>query len=294
MSARPFLKWVGGKTQLLFDLMSIFPKEVGTYYEPFVGGGAVFFALGARSWFSKAVINDWNSELIDTYTTIRDETGALIEVLHRWKESYERSPKEFFLAIRAKRPDQMERVNRAARMIFLNKTCYNGLYRVSKREGLFNSPFGEYTDPVICDEENIRACAKALSGQVTLRQGDFSQAVEGAGPEDLVYFDPPYVPASKTANFTSYTSVGFTDEDQKRLADTFRALSQRGASVVLSNSDTPLIRELYGDFQIRTIPARRAINSKASERGAVNEVIVTSFTEWWQGEIDQLSSIESS
>lgn len=297
MSARPFLKWVGGKTQLLFELMTVFPKEVGTYYEPFIGGGAVFFALRARSWFSKAVINDWNSELVDTYTTIREETEELIEILNRWTEVYQRDPKGFFLEIRAKKPEFMVRVNRAARMILLNKTCYNGLYRVSKA-GNFNSPFGDYENPLICDESNLRACAQALAGDVTIRQGDFAQAVEGAVKGDLVYFDPPYVPLTETSNFTSYTAVGFTAEDQRRLADTFRDLAQRGVSVVLSNSDTPLIRDLYKDFTIRKVGARRAINNVATQRGIVNEVLVTSFTEWWLDpmlpEDDQVSSIESS
>jgi len=266
--AKPFLKWVGGKTQLLPELLKAFPKEIGTYYEPFVGGGSVFFNLANSGQFKNAIINDWNLELVTCYRVIKKQPQALmaaLDLLH-----YD---KTLFLAQRALRPEGLSDVDRAARMIFLNKCGFNGLYRVNK-SGQFNVPFGSYkTPPTLYVEPNIRACSAALQ-HVNIYNTDFDDILEHAGPGDLVYFDPPYVPLNPTSDFTSYTSVGFGMADQIRLADRVKDLANRKVKVVLSNSDTPLVRKLYQDFEIREIMARRSINSKAEGRGAITEILV--------------------
>lgn len=271
--ARPLLKWAGGKTQLLSPLRQLFPAKVRTYYEPFVGGGAVFFALAAEKRFERSVLNDWNEELINTYRVVRDQPDLLVATLKSFRNEYEGKPAESFEKVRSGSPSEMTSFERAARTIFLNKTCFNGLYRVNK-SGRFNTPFGKYTNPPICDESNIHACSKVLNQEASLHTGDFTQVLDDASPGDLVYFDPPYVPLSTTANFTSYTAGGFTLNDQYRLAAVFKDLAARGVSVLLSNSDTEVVRALYDGFEIHVIPAKRAINSKANGRGPVNEVIV--------------------
>ena len=276
-NARPFIKWVGGKTQLLPRLLEQFPKTIKTYYEPFLGGGSVFWALAAEGRFERAILNDWNAELINAYRVIRDEPENLIEQLKIYAESYRKDPKGTFESVRAWYPPHTDIIaaSRAARTIFLNKTCFNGLYRVNKKGG-FNSPFGKYENPTICDEENIRACSAGLAKAGSLHVGDFASVLDDAGPGDLVYFDPPYVPVSATSDFTSYTSSGFNLRDQERLAAMFSELSERGVSVVLSNSDTQVVRDLYAGFEVHSVDARRAINSKGAKRGPVKEVIVVS------------------
>jgi DNA adenine methylase len=269
LECRPFLKWVGGKTQLLESLLAILPEETNTYYEPFVGGGAVFFAMAMRKRFRRAVINDWNQELIDTYRVVRDFPADLIGQLTRLK--YDR---EVFTQLKKIRPDQFSPVRRAARMIYLNKTGFNGLYRVN-RAGEFNVPFGKFaTPPRIFDEANILGCSAALNRFVSIQATDYSVVAEQAEANDVVYFDPPYVPLNPTSDFTSYTSKGFGLSDQEKLARLFKTLARRGVKVVASNSDTPLVRSLYADFDICAVKARRAINSKGSARGPVGEVIV--------------------
>lgn len=268
--ARPFLKWAGGKTQLIPTLLETLPSRNATYFEPFIGGGAVFFALAAQGTrFQHAVINDWNRELVDAYRAIRDFPEEVIDQLKLLPYS-----KEIFLELRAKLPQDFSPCRRAARMIYLNKTCFNGLYRVNKAGG-FNVPFGKFKNPpTILDADNLRAVAKVLNHHVTLLDGDFATAVDNAQSGDAVYFDPPYVPVNTTANFTSYTSDGFTIDDQHRLVASFRLLVERGVAVVASNSDTDVIRELYKGFEIHEIQARRSINSKGDKRGSVGELII--------------------
>lgn len=268
--ARPFLKWAGGKTQLIPTLLEILPARNAIYFEPFIGGGAVFFALVAQGGrFQRAVLNDWNKELADCYRAIRDFPDEVIEQLKLLPYS-----KKVFLELRAKMPQDFSPCRRAARMIYLNKTGFNGLYRVNKAGG-FNVPFGKFkSPPKILDEDNIHACAKVLNRRVSLFDGDFVPAVETAQSGDAVYFDPPYVPVNTTANFTSYTSDGFTIDDQHRLAASFRQLVGKGVAVVASNSDTDVVRELYKGFEIREIQARRSINSKGDKRGSVGELII--------------------
>jgi DNA adenine methylase len=271
--ARPFIKWVGGKTQLLPHIEALLPKEMRTYYEPFIGGGAVFWHVAATRTFERAVINDWNAELVNTYTVIRDFPGTLITALSDHMNHALWNTAEYFAEMRASVPSDLDSVARAARMIYLNKTCFNGLYRVNKR-GQFNTPFGRYKNPALFDASNIRACSEALKRNVSILTGDFNNAILNAGSGDVVYFDPPYVPLSATSNFASYTSTGFDIGDQQRLAALFKDLTVRDVTCVLSNSDTPVVRKLYEGFEILSVQAKRAINSKADGRGAVGEVLV--------------------
>lgn len=269
---RPFLKWVGGKTQLLPQIVPRMPKTFRRYFEPFVGGAAMFFDLRQRRPDMPAVLQDVNEELVNAYCSVRDDVEGVIAALreHRYEE-------EHYYAVRAQRPSDLLPTKRAARTIFLNKTGYNGLYRVN-RSGQFNVPFGRFTNPLFCDAENLRACARALA-KVEIAVADFSAVLTKARRGDFVYFDPPYVPLSPTSDFTAYIPGGFGEAEQRKLAKVFAKLAARGVSVMLSNSDTPLVRELYADFTIDTVLASRSINSKGSGRGKLNEVIVRSVAE---------------
>lgn len=269
LEAKPFLKWVGGKTQLLGQLLSLFPRQIETYYEPFLGGGAVFFALANQKRFKRAVINDWNQELVDTYRAVRDFPTDLIQQLGKLKYS-----REIFFELRNLRPEQFSPVRRAARMIYLNKTGFNGLYRVN-RDGRFNVPFGKHAKtPKVFDENTLLGCSRALQRFVSIESTDFEMAVEWAAKGDVVYFDPPYVPANPTSNFTSYTKDGFGLVEQQRLARLCRTLVTRGVKVLASNSDTELVRELYSGFELVEVRARRSINSNPKRRGPVGELVI--------------------
>jgi DNA adenine methylase len=269
--AKPFLKWAGGKGQLVDQFRPLFPTALpGRYLEPFVGSAAVFFALRPP----RAVLTDVNRELIDCYRAVQSDVERVIEALrsHKYEEDY-------YYRVRAIEPEGLAPPERAARTIFLNKTGYNGLYRVNKK-GRFNVPFGRYTNPGFCHPDaldNLRACARALR-EVTLDVRDFAEVVRYARAGDFVYFDPPYVPASSTADFTSYVPGGFGWEAQKRLADVFGELSRKGVLAMLSNSDTPAVRELYRDFRIDTVLASRSINSRKDKRGKVGEVVVRNYS----------------
>lgn len=273
---KPFVKWVGGKRQLLeqFRKLNLYPPErfdvrTGTYYEPFVGGGAVFFDLQPE----KGVLSDLNRELIVTYKVIKNHVDELIASLKK-----HRNDKEYYLIIRAQDPATLSDLDIASRFIFLNKTCFNGLYRVNSKGG-FNVPFGKYTNPLICDEENLRKVSKALR-HVEIKNQDYKEVLKKAKRGDFVYFDPPYYPVSKTASFTSYTKEGFLDKEQIELRDTAVELSKRGCFVMLSNSDTPFINDIYSgikDFHINKVEAGRAVNSKASGRGKITEVLIINY-----------------
>jgi DNA adenine methylase len=280
--ATPYIKWVGGKTQLLPQLLDLFPKKIGTYIEPFIGGGSVYYAVAAERRFEHAIINDWNTELVTTYRMVRDVPDQLMALLRSIEEEYVTSPEEIYYAWRAKDPKELSPVETATRFIFLNKAGFNGLYRVNQKGG-FNSPWGKRLKVNTFDYENIRACSVALGGTlegtVTIRQGDFADAVTEAKSGDCVYFDPPYVPLTPTASFTSYTSGGFGLKDQQRLAVLFKELAGKGVKVVLSNSDTPVVRDLYAGCTILSVMMRRAINSDGEKRGAVGEVLVVGGTE---------------
>ncbi|MCK5689013.1 DNA adenine methylase [Myxococcota bacterium] len=262
--AKPFLKWAGGKTKLAPQIMSHFPESFGRYHEPFVGGGAIFFKLRP----DKATLSDVNPELVATWTAIRDNVDGVIALLEEHRVS-----EEEFYRVRSLDGSAMGEADAAARTIFLNKTCFNGLYRVNQK-GKFNVPFGKYRNPNIVNEENLRRVSALLQG-VKITVADATQVGRRARRGDLIYFDPPYDPISKSASFTSYAKGGFGKEEQAKLAKTFRTLANRGVHVVLSNSDTPYIRELYKDFKMDQIWVRRPINSRADRRGPVAEVIVS-------------------
>ncbi|MBO9540217.1 DNA adenine methylase [bacterium] len=266
VKAGPFLKWAGGKGRLLGQYEPLFPKRFNRYFEPFVGAGAVFFHLEPQ----KAHLSDTNPDLIACYQVIRDELPALIEVLRMYRHD-----KDFYYHVRELNPADLSAVQRAARMIFLNKTCFNGLWRVNRR-GQFNVPFGDYKNPKILDEDNLHAVSQALQG-VEIQLRSFDEVVSKARRGDFIYLDPPYHPVSSTSNFTSYGADDFKPDDQIRLAAAFRRLDAKGCKVMLSNSDTPFIRELYEDYRIEQVWCRRAINRDAAKRGAISEVVVMNY-----------------
>jgi DNA adenine methylase len=263
----PFLKWAGGKRQILSAILRRLPERCGTYHEPFLGGGAVFFALAARGAFRRAVLGDRNADLIDAYLGVRDDVERVIARLARMPHD-----RSFYERLRAADPRKLSGAQRAARIIYLNRTCYNGLYRVN-RAGQFNVPFGRYENPRILDRENLRAASRALRGAI-LGAGDFETVLARARPGDVVYFDPPYVPLSATANFTAYDREAFGPDEQRRLARVMGELRQRGVYALLSNSDVGVTRALYRDFPLETLRVRRAINSRADRRGPIPELLV--------------------
>jgi len=262
--ARPFLKWAGGKRQLLREIMARLPRSYGTFHEPFVGGGAVFFALRPPA----AVLSDSNERLIRAYRGIKNDVEEVMALLRTYRNN-----RRFFLQMRRRPIDEGSDAEVAAWMIFLNKTGFNGLYRVNSKN-LFNVPFGDNQNATLCDEPNLRACAAALAG-ADLRCEDFSRVLDRARPGDVVYFDPPYVPLSNTSFFTSYTTGGFGWEDQRRLRDVAFELHKKGVFVLLSNSSAPQVRALYGPpFTCFPVSANRMVNSVASKRGPVIELLI--------------------
>ncbi|MCB9652910.1 MAG: DNA adenine methylase [Deltaproteobacteria bacterium] len=270
VSASPFLKWAGGKNQLLKDILPRLPQKIGVYYEPFIGGGALFFALASERRFQKAVIGDRNPALVDAYQTVRDDVEALM--VHLRAHAAHATDADYFYQMRALDPQAMTRVERTARLLFLNKTCFNGLFRVNRR-GQFNVPFGRYKNPRVLNPGLLRACSAALQG-VEIVEGDFEALAERAGPNDAIYFDPPYVPLSATSSFTAYDRHPFGRTEHARLARAYRACLARGATALLSNSDCEETRKLYRGLWVETVSATRAINVVASKRGQVNEVLV--------------------
>ena len=274
----PILKWVGGKRQLLPIIHKYLPKlsNTATYYEPFIGGGAVFFDLQP----SKAVVNDINHELINVYQTIRDDVENLIAELGH--ENKYANTSECYYKIREldRNPDvynKLSNIEKAARVIYLNKTCYNGLYRVNSM-GEFNSPFGRYKNPSIVNEIGLNAVSKYFrEADITFRNMDFEDALEGIKKGDFVYFDPPYVPLSTTSNFTGYNESGFGFEEQERLKRLCDKLTDQGVHILLSNSDCEYIRNLFSDkkrYTIIEVKAKRSINSISSARGEISEVLI--------------------
>ena len=272
---RPFLKWAGGKTQLLPALMLRIPAQFGRYHEPFVGSAALFWELHNRGRLQHgAVLSDINPALINLYCVVRDDVEALIDALHEHEEH--KLDREYFYQVRAwdRQADWPNRssVERAARMIFLNRTGYNGLHRVNQR-GQFNVPFGRYANPRILDADNLRAAHTGLQG-VDLCVEDFRGVLGRAQPGDLVYFDPPYLPLSPSSSFTAYSQHTFGESEHRQLANVFAQLANRVCHVLLSNSSAPLVYELYKNFSIQEVSARRVINRDAARRGVVHEVLV--------------------
>ena len=270
----PILKWVGGKRQLLDSIEPLIPK-FSTYYEPFVGGGAVLFSRQP----DKAVVNDSNPELINVYLTIKNEPEALIQKL---KEHKENSSEEYYYSVRALDRDKsvfenMTNVERAARIIYLNKTCYNGLFRVNSA-GEFNSPWGRYNNPNITNETTIMALHTYLNKtNIIIKCGDYRDALRGIRKGAFVYFDPPYMPISSSASFTGYTAGGFGEQEQIVLKEQCDALNAKGIKFLLSNSACPFIEELYKEYIIEHVNAKRTINANPEKRGEIEEVLVRNY-----------------
>lgn len=271
---RPILKWAGGKSRLVPLILSRLPAQIATYYEPFVGGAAVFFALAADRRFKRAVLGDKNRELIDVYKGVKADVDGVITLLEDYARRHD---EDTYYTTRDLDPDALDLAQRAARLIYLNKTGYNGLYRVN-RQGRFNVPFGRYDNPKICNEPRLRAASEALRARgVSIKVADFEALSERAEPGDAVYFDPPYVPLTKTASFTGYHSETFGAQEHQRLAGAFSSLTQRRVAAVLSNSGGKETKKLYaGDgIEVEKVMVGRPINSSAGKRGAVAELVVS-------------------
>ena len=267
---QPFVKWAGGKSQLLSQMSDFLPHHFDLYFEPFVGGGAVFFHLRPR----RAVISDANFELINAYRGIRDDLNSLIAELDELQEK--RISRRLYELHRKKNPDKLSKVERAARFIFLNKTCYNGLYRVN-RKGDFNVPFGKYSRmPKLYEGANLTEIRKML-GSTEIEYAGYEIALGRASEGDFVYLDPPYSPDRKSQGFTSYTKESFSEVDQTRLATRFKDSNRRGCLLMLSNSDTRHVRDLYSEFTIERLKAGRMINCIGSERTGYNELLILNY-----------------
>ena len=272
MKAKPFIKWAGGKRKLVPELVKRMPSSYGTYFEPFLGGGALFFELEPR----KAILSDLNSDLTRTYWVVDHSVEDLIFKLDILEAAHRKGGLEHYLKVRAQNSAKLAQVDCAARLIYLNKTCFNGLYRVNK-SGQFNVPMGKFkSPPLICDADNLRECSKVLSG-IEVNYSDYRGSLHKAKRNDFVYLDPPYIPLSTSADFTSYTKKGFGPKDQKELAALARTLKLRGVHVLLSNAGNQLIEELYPKpfFDIEKVAMRRNINSVASKRGDVVEYLIS-------------------
>lgn len=266
----PIVKWVGGKRQLMFELLKNMPKSYNRYFEPFIGGGALFFELQPEL----AYISDMNEELINLYSVVRDNVYELIEDLSKHEIS-----KEYFLEIRnidrTEKYAELSNIERASRFIYLNRTCFNGMYRVNS-QGQFNVPFGHYKNPRIIDENNLLNCSELLK-KTEIKCADFSEILTKVKKGDFVYFDPPYVPLNETSSFTSYTKDGFDMDMQFKLRDVCDELDSFGVKFLLSNSDTKLVNELYANYEIKKVFATRAINANADGRGKITEVLVRNY-----------------
>ena len=274
---KPFVKWVGGKRQLMQDLENNFPKQFTTYHEPFLGGGAVMFNLLTKKPQLSCNVSDFNSDLILAYVTIRDKLEKLIESLENHSKNYQKDSAEYYYEVRKQEPKQQ--IEKVSRLLFLNKTCFNGLYRVNKK-GQFNVPLGRYTNPNIVNKENLTAVSKILqSKKIKISCRDFEAILGDAKKGDLVYFDPPYQPVSSTANFTSYTHRDFTEDDLERLAKLADQLHSKGCYVLLSNSNSKTVKDFFSKkyWKISSINVNRAINSNAQKRTGHKEIIIKNY-----------------
>jgi len=266
------IKWAGGKKQLLEQFKQFFPEKIERYFEPFVGGGTVaFFLLQNHPEIKKIFLSDINEELIITYNSVKNNIDKLISLLKEYKLKHN---KEFYYKIRAKDVKRLTPVQIAARFIYLNRTCFNGLYRVNSKGG-FNVPIGSYKNPTICNEEDLREISKLLQKDDII-VAQFYDTVKKAKKGDFIYFDPPYYPIKKDS-FTTYTKDNFLEKEQEKLKEVFAELDKKGCRVMLSNSDTPFIRKLYKDYKINTVLATRMINCDGKNRGKINEVVITNY-----------------
>jgi DNA adenine methylase len=273
---KPFVKWAGGKRQLVPIIERHIPEEFGTYYEPFLGGGAVLFYLLCKNPEMRCHVSDLNSDLVLAYVTIRDRVEELISSLQTHAKNYHKNPDSYYYSVREGQPkNQIEKVSR---LLFLNRTCFNGLYRVNSK-GKFNVPLGRYSNPNIVNEENLVLVSQILqSKKIQISCRDFSSIVSDAKKNDFVYFDPPYQPVSRTANFTSYTNRDFTYEDLQRLVEASEKLADKGCRVLHSNSNSKEVRDLFSrDWKIVEISANRAINSDSTKRTGHTELLIKNY-----------------
>lgn len=273
---RPFVKWAGGKRQLVPIIERHIPQEFGTYYEPFLGGGAVLFYLLCKNPDMRCHVSDLNSDLVLAYVTIRDRVEELISSLQAHAKNYHKNPDSYYYSVREGQPkNQIEKVSR---LLFLNRTCFNGLYRVNSK-GKFNVPLGRYSNPNIVNEENLISVSQILqSKKIQISCRDFSSIIHDAKKNDFVYFDPPYQPVSRTANFTSYTNRDFTYEDLQRLVGASEKLADKGCRVLHSNSNSREVRDLFSrDWKIVEISANRAINSDSTKRTGHTELLIKNY-----------------
>lgn len=270
---RPFIKWAGGKSKLTSQIITRLPNSIETYYEPFIGGGAVFFELAKRKQFKHAKIGDSNTDVANAYKVVKNDVDSLISSL---KSDTYKYCKDTFMKIRGVDPTTLSDLDRASRFIYLNRTCFNGLYRVN-RSGGFNVPFGKYTNPTICDESNLRSVSECLQN-VEVLNGDFSWVLDQTlTRKDSVYFDPPYLPISKTSNFVGYTSTGFGETEHVALSNMFHMLTKLGVPIVMSNSSAELILKLYSDgCNVEKLMASRSVGGSTESRSTVEELIIWS------------------
>lgn len=266
-----FVKWAGGKKQLIEQFKPFFPEKIERYLEPFVGGGAVLFYVLKTYKPKEVFIFDINEELINTYKVIRDDVENLIKELKKLKKLHN---KEHYYQVRAENPKLLSPLTRASRFIYLNKTCFNGLYRVNSKGG-FNVPMGKYKNPLICPEEDLKLISKLLK-DVKIVNGGFEECLKYAKKNSFIYFDPPYYPLKKSS-FTTYAKGNFLDKEQEQLKEVFSKLDKKGCKVMLSNSDTDFIKKLYKKYNINFVKATRMINCNGKGRGKVNEVVVTNY-----------------
>jgi len=276
-SPKPFVKWAGGKRQLIPQIEKHIPKKFSSYFEPFLGGGALLFHLFSENKNLKGSVSDLNSDLVLSYITIRDNLDGLLKSLQKHSDNYFSDSKSYYYSVRESNPkSQFEKVSR---LLFLNRTCFNGLYRVNGK-GKFNVPLGRYSNPNIVQEENLRSVNQFLNqNKIIIKCQDFSSTVEKAKKGDFVYFDPPYQPISKTANFTSYTNRNFGLNDLKRLAKVSNQLAKKGVNVLLSNSSSKQVRDLFSAkyWEIIKIEANRAINSDSNKRTGHSELLIKNY-----------------
>lgn len=290
--AKPFVKWVGGKSQLLEEIRKKYPLQIEKYCEPFVGGGAVLFDVLQKFQPKEVLINDINKELINTYFQVKNHCEELIEYLNELQSQYrnftQEEKKELFYEKRKLynelkvNGDGVENLEKAALFVFLNKTCFNGLYRVNSK-GFFNVPFNNAKNPLICDEENLRSCSQVLQN-VTLKVGDYKDCENFIDEQTFVYIDPPYRPLSQTSAFTAYSENQFLDKEQVELANFIENLSVKGATILASNSDPKnsdeednFFDDLYSNFEIERVFASRMINAKSDKRGNINEILISNI-----------------
>ena len=270
-----FAKWAGGKTQLISQLKPLFPKKIERYFEPFVGSGAVFFYISQNYKIKYAMLSDINEELIDAYKVIKDNVDILIKILRKHVKKHSVTPKAYYYRTRSQEIDLMSAIERAARFIYLNKTCYNGLYRVNAK-GKFNVPLGKLNGSAILQQDKLNKCAELLQKTI-LKRMSFENILKYAHSGDFVYFDPPYYPKTSGGNFTSYQKDKFLEEEHKKLFEVFKTLDANGCLCMVSNSNTKFIKDLYKDYRQSIVKARRMINCNGNGRGETEELVITNY-----------------